>query len=42
MIGAISEGVKANKLSYEELEENLDSALKQMAVASTSGDGVKG
>lgn len=42
MIGAIGEGVKANKLSYEEFEENLQNALKQMAEASTSGDGVKG
>ncbi|MDG4856952.1 hypothetical protein P8605_02045 [Streptomyces sp. T-3] len=42
MIGAISEGVKANKLSYQELEQNLANALKQMAESSTSGGGGKG
>ncbi len=41
MIGAISEGVKANKLSYEELEKNLEKALNRMAEASTSGGGKK-
>ncbi|EST23173.1 hypothetical protein N566_26015 [Streptomycetaceae bacterium MP113-05] len=36
MIGSISEGVKANKLSYEEMEENLTASLKQMANEGTS------
>lgn len=42
MIGAISEGVKENKLSYEKLEKELAQALKQMADASTSGRGAQG
>ncbi|MHA5054094.1 hypothetical protein [Streptomyces sp. SD15] len=41
MIGEISKGVKANKLSYEEFEENLGRTLKQMAESSTSGGGGK-
>lgn len=41
MIGGISEGVKANKLSYEEFEENLEKTLKQMAESATSGGGGK-
>jgi uncharacterized protein YukE len=41
MIGTISEGVKSNKLSYEELEKNLAKALDQMAETSTSGSGKK-
>ncbi|THA24207.1 hypothetical protein E4198_05140 [Streptomyces sp. RKND-216] len=39
MIGNISEGVKANKLSYEEMEKNLQEALKKMAAQGTSGGG---
>jgi exonuclease VII small subunit len=39
MIGGISEGVKANKLSYEEMEKNLEQALKKMAEQGTSGGG---
>lgn len=39
MIGAISEGVKANKLSYEELEKNLGDALKKMEEKATSSGG---
>ncbi|MET7478707.1 hypothetical protein ABZT17_30680 [Streptomyces sp. NPDC005648] len=39
MIGEISEGVKSNKLSYQEFEDNLDKALEQMAESSTSGGG---
>ncbi|MDT0378834.1 hypothetical protein RM572_08605 [Streptomyces sp. DSM 42041] len=39
MIGNISEGVKANKLSYEEMEKNLEEALKKMAEQGTSGGG---
>lgn len=39
MIGGISEGVKANKLSYEELESNLQKALDKMAAEGTSGGG---
>jgi exonuclease VII small subunit len=42
MIGSISEGVKANKLSYEEFEENLEKTLKQIAEVSTSSGGGKG
>ncbi|WP_030899675.1 MULTISPECIES: hypothetical protein [unclassified Streptomyces] len=41
MIGDISEGVKSNKLSYEEFEENLEKTLKQMAESATSGGGGK-
>jgi hypothetical protein len=39
MIGGISEGVKANKLSYEEMENNLEQALNKMAEQGTSGGG---
>lgn len=39
MIGGISEGVKANKKSYQEMETNLEKALKQMADQGTSGGG---
>ncbi|MEU9113627.1 hypothetical protein AB0D04_18070 [Streptomyces sp. NPDC048483] len=39
MISTISEGVKANKLSYEELEENLSKALQQMEKQATSAGG---
>ncbi|QPP06248.1 hypothetical protein G4Z16_07390 [Streptomyces bathyalis] len=39
MIGGISEGVKANKKSYQEMETNLENALKQMAEQGTSGGG---
>ncbi|SCK37520.1 hypothetical protein H181DRAFT_03187 [Streptomyces sp. WMMB 714] len=41
MIGAIKEGVKANKLSYEEMETNLAKALKQMEQQGTSAGGGK-
>jgi len=37
MIDAIKEGVKANKKGYEEVEEALEKALKQIADQSTSG-----
>ncbi|OEU85950.1 hypothetical protein DB35_11225 [Streptomyces abyssalis] len=39
MIGGIKEGVKANKLSYEEMETNLTKALKQMEQQGTSAGG---
>ncbi|SCK33041.1 hypothetical protein [Streptomyces sp. WMMB 322] len=39
LIGGISEGVKANKKSYKEMEDNLEKALKQMADQGTSGGG---
>ncbi|MFH8571505.1 hypothetical protein [Streptomyces sp. NPDC017993] len=41
MIGTISEGVKANKLSYEALEENLSKALKKLEETATSNGGGK-
>lgn len=41
LIGSISEGVKSNKLSYQEFEENLEKTLKQMADSATSGGGGK-
>ncbi|MFC8515112.1 hypothetical protein [Streptomyces sp. NPDC057257] len=37
MIDAIKEGVKANKKGYEEVEEALEKAFKQIAAQSTSG-----
>ncbi|WP_327353942.1 hypothetical protein [Streptomyces sp. NBC_01304] len=37
MIDAIKEGVKANKKGYEEVEDALEKALKQIADQSTSG-----
>lgn len=37
MIGSISEGVKANKLSYDEMEDNLTKSLQKMANEGTSG-----
>nr|WP_206324131.1 hypothetical protein [Streptomyces sp. HNM0574] len=37
MIGQIAEGVKSNKLSYEEMEKNLEQALTKMAGEGTSG-----
>jgi hypothetical protein len=39
MIGAISEGVKANKLSYEALEENLAQALDKMGATAAANAG---
>ncbi|GGO47717.1 hypothetical protein GCM10012287_20980 [Streptomyces daqingensis] len=39
LIGGIKEGVKANKKSYKEMEDNLEKALKQMADQGTSGGG---
>lgn len=41
LIGGISEGVKSNKLSYQEFENNLEKTLKQMADSATSGGGGK-
>lgn len=37
LIDQIKEGVKANKRGYEEVEEALEKALKQIADKSTSG-----
>ncbi|WP_210592863.1 hypothetical protein [Streptomyces sp. GESEQ-35] len=37
MIDAIKEGVKSNKKGYEEVEQALEKALKQIADQSTSG-----
>ncbi len=37
LIDEIKEGVKANKKGYEEVEEALEKALKQIADKSTSG-----
>jgi chromosome segregation ATPase len=37
MIDAIKEGVQSNKKGYEEVEEALEKALKQIAEKSTSG-----
>ncbi|WP_329123014.1 hypothetical protein [Streptomyces sp. NBC_01465] len=42
MIGAISEGVKSNKLSYEEFEKNLAAALTKMANTIDSSGGGQG
>jgi hypothetical protein len=39
MIGAISEGVKANKLSYEALEENLSQALEKLGATAAANSG---
>lgn len=39
MIGDISEGVKENKKSYEEMEHNLEKTLNTMADEATSGGG---
>ncbi|MFF3496755.1 hypothetical protein ACFYWS_36070 [Streptomyces sp. NPDC002795] len=36
-IGDISEGVKDNKLSYEELEENLADALTKFQASTSAG-----
>lgn len=41
MIDGIKEGVKANKLSYQEMETNLEKALKQMEQQGTSAGGGK-
>ena len=41
MIGGIQEGVKSNKLSYQEMETNLEKALKQMEQQGTSAGGGK-
>jgi exonuclease VII small subunit len=41
MIGGIKEGVKSNKLSYQEMETNLEKALKQMEQQGTSAGGGK-
>ncbi|MGW3139398.1 hypothetical protein [Streptomyces sp. NPDC001139] len=37
MIDAIKEGVKSNKKGYEEVEQALEKAFKQIAAQSTSG-----
>lgn len=37
LIDEIKDGVKANKKGYEEVEEALEKALKQIADKSTSG-----
>ncbi|MFE0329602.1 hypothetical protein ACFW08_23000 [Streptomyces sp. NPDC058960] len=37
MIDAVSEGVKSNKKNYEEVENALEKAFKQMAQQTTSG-----
>ncbi|MGW2697178.1 hypothetical protein [Streptomyces sp. NPDC001296] len=39
MIDAIKEGVRSNKKGYEEVEEALEKAFKQIADKSTSGGG---
>lgn len=40
MVDAISEGVKTNKKAYEEVEEALEKAFKEISKASTgSGNG---
>ncbi len=39
LIDEIKEGVKANKKGYEEVEEALEKALKQMADKIAPGDG---
>ncbi|MEU6370727.1 hypothetical protein ABZ876_34670 [Streptomyces sp. NPDC046931] len=39
MIDAVSEGVKSNKKSYEEVEEALEKAFKHIADQATSGGG---
>jgi hypothetical protein len=39
MVEAVSEGVKSNKKSYEEVEEALEKAFKHMAEQATSGGG---
>lgn len=39
MLSAIVEGVKENKKSYEELERNLEKALKDMGATASSGGG---
>lgn len=41
LIGGIQEGVKSNKLSYQEMETNLEKALKQMEQQGTSAGGGK-
>ncbi|MFF6977157.1 hypothetical protein ACFZAV_05265 [Streptomyces sp. NPDC008343] len=38
MIDAISEGVKANKKGYEEVEEALEKAFKHIEKSATSGE----
>lgn len=39
LIDDVKNGVKANTKGYEEVEEALEKALKQIADKSTSGDG---
>ncbi|MPY62928.1 hypothetical protein [Streptomyces spongiae] len=39
MIDAVSEGVKSNKKSYEEVEDALEKAFKDIADRATSGQG---
>ncbi|MFI1965277.1 hypothetical protein ACH429_14390 [Streptomyces pathocidini] len=42
MIDAISEGVKANKKAYEQVEEAFEKAFQDMAKSSPSGSGNSG
>lgn len=42
MIDAVKEGVKSNKKGYEEVEEALEKALRQIVDKSTSGGGGDG
>lgn len=39
MLAVIVEGVKENKKSYEELEKNLEKALKEMGESASSAGG---
>ncbi|GAA2286224.1 hypothetical protein GCM10010145_66070 [Streptomyces ruber] len=39
MVEAVSEGVKSNKKAYEEVEDALQKAFKDMAEQATSGQG---
>ncbi|MFM9369455.1 hypothetical protein [Streptomyces sp. Da 82-17] len=41
LIGEIKEGVEGNKKGYEEVEQALEKAFKQIADQSTSGGGGK-
>jgi len=41
LIGSIKEGVRANKLSYEEMEKNLADALNKMKAQLPTGEGAK-
>ncbi|RAJ63568.1 hypothetical protein K378_03683 [Streptomyces sp. Amel2xB2] len=41
MIDGVKEGVKSNKLSYQEMETNLEKALKQVEQQGTSAGGGK-